>query len=94
MHRRENYNGAEALEFRPERWENLRPGWEYLPFNRVPRICLGQQYALMEASYATIRLIQTFPSIESRDDREWREWLTVTLASRVGCKVALFEKWT
>ncbi|OAP56739.1 hypothetical protein AYL99_08851 [Fonsecaea erecta] len=92
MHRRQDFYGPDALEFKPERWETLRPGWEYLPFNGGPRICVGQQYALMEASYATIRLIQTFPRIESRDDREWREWLTVTLASGGGTKVALFEK--
>jgi hypothetical protein len=46
----------------------------------------------MEASYATVRLIQTFPRIESRDDQEWREWMTITLASGTGAKVALFEK--
>lgn len=92
MHRREDFYGPDALEFRPERWETLRPGWEYLPFNGGPRICVGQQYALMEASYATIRLMQTFPRIESRDEREWREWLTITLSSGVGCKVALYEK--
>ncbi|KAK5308561.1 hypothetical protein LTR99_001537 [Exophiala xenobiotica] len=92
MHRREDYYGPDALEFKPERWETLRLGWEYLPFNGGPRICVGQQYALLEASYATIRLIQTFPTIESRDEREWREWMTITLASGVGCKVALFEK--
>ncbi|KAK6373919.1 hypothetical protein LTS17_007889 [Exophiala oligosperma] len=92
MHRREDFYGPDALEFKPERWETLRPGWEYLPFNGGPRICVGQQYALMEASYATIRLIQTFPRIESRDEREWREWLTITLSSGVGCKVALYEK--
>ncbi|KIX10328.1 uncharacterized protein Z518_01410 [Rhinocladiella mackenziei CBS 650.93] len=92
MHRREDFYGSDSLEFKPERWETLRPGWEYLPFNGGPRICVGQQYALMEASYATIRLMQTFAEIESRDEREWREWMTVTLASGVGCKVALFEK--
>jgi cytochrome P450 len=92
VHRRKDYYGADALEFKPERWEALRPGWEYLPFNGGPRICVGQQYALMEASYATVRLIQTFPRIECRDNREWREWMTITLASGVGTKVALYEK--
>ncbi|EXJ80241.1 hypothetical protein A1O1_08383 [Capronia coronata CBS 617.96] len=92
MHRREDFYGPDALEFKPERWETLRPGWEYLPFNGGPRICVGQQYALLEASYATIRLVQTFPRIESRDAREWRERVTITLSSGVGCKVALFEK--
>jgi cytochrome P450 len=31
MHRRTDYYGEDALEFKPERWESLRPGWEYLP---------------------------------------------------------------
>jgi len=92
MHRRKDYYGADADEFRPERWETLRPGWEYLPFNGGPRICLGQQFALLEASYCTIRLMQKFPRIEARDEREWSEFITLTLASGPGTKVALFEQ--
>jgi cytochrome P450 len=33
MHRSEDFYGEDAEEFKPERWEKLRPGWEYLPFN-------------------------------------------------------------
>jgi hypothetical protein len=41
MHRRKDYYGEDAEEFKPERWldnaetgqKGLRPGWEYLPFN-------------------------------------------------------------
>jgi hypothetical protein len=36
--------------------------------------------------------MQKFGRIESRDAREWKEWMTITLASGVGCKVALFEE--
>lgn len=43
MHRRTDYYGPDAEEFRPERWETLRPGWEYLPFNGGPRICIGRE---------------------------------------------------
>ena len=43
MHRREDLYGSDAAEFRPERWETIRPGWEYLPFNGGPRICLGRK---------------------------------------------------
>ena len=92
MQRRTDFYGPDAEEFKPERWEHLRPGWEYLPFNGGPRICLGQQFALLEASYATIRLMQKFPRIEPRDERPWSEWITLTLASGPGTKVALFEQ--
>lgn len=33
MHRCEDFYGEDSEEFKPERWETLRPGWEYLPFN-------------------------------------------------------------
>lgn len=89
MHRRHDLYGPDADEFKPERWETLRPGWEYLPFNGGPRICLGQQYALVEASYVTIRLAQEFKAMESRDPEPWQENLTLTLCSLNGVKVCL-----
>ncbi|OCL02187.1 cytochrome P450 [Glonium stellatum] len=89
MHRRKEFFGEDVEVFRPERWETLRPGWEYLPFNGGPRICLGQQYALTEASYVTTRILQEFATIESRDPNPWCEGITLTLASGNGTKVAL-----
>ncbi|PKY05653.1 putative cytochrome P450 alkane hydroxylase [Aspergillus campestris IBT 28561] len=68
MHRRKDLWGADADVFRPERWEeNSRHGWEYLPFNGGPRICLGQQYALTEASFTLVRLMQRFDALENAD---------------------------
>lgn len=89
MHRRPDLYGPDANEYRPERWETLRPGWEYLPFNGGPRICLGQQYALTEAGYVTVRLVQEFQGIETRDKGEWEESLTLTCCSRNGVLVGL-----
>lgn len=89
MHRRKDYYGEDADEFKPERWESLRPGWEYLPFNGGPRICLGQQYALTEAGYVTIRLCQEFKELMSRDSRPWTEGLTLTVCSKNGVHVGL-----
>ena len=45
MHRDTSIFGPDALEFKPERWDNpnLRPGWGYLPFNGGPRICLARK---------------------------------------------------
>ncbi|KAG9192422.1 unspecific monooxygenase [Alternaria panax] len=64
MHRRKDLWGADADEFKPERWDGRKVGWEYLPFNGGPRICLGQQFALTEAGYAIVRLVQRFEAIE------------------------------
>lgn len=65
-HRLEEFFGKDSNEFKPERWaENKKLGWSYLPFNGGPRICLGQQFALTEASYTIVRLIQMFPNLTS-----------------------------
>lgn len=50
--------------------------WHFLPFNGGPRICIGQQFALTEAGYTTIRLLQAFEAIESRDDNSYGEWVS------------------
>ncbi|KAK6581714.1 hypothetical protein PZA11_005411 [Diplocarpon coronariae] len=89
MHRREDLYGADAAEFKPERWETLRPGWHYLPFNGGPRICIGQQFALTEAAFTTVRLLQAFKGVEPRDDAPFTDLLTLTAAVRGGTKVAM-----
>ncbi|CBX99718.1 similar to cytochrome P450 alkane hydroxylase [Plenodomus lingam JN3] len=89
MHRRKDLYGPDADKYDPERWATLRPSWEYLPFNGGPRICLGQQYALTEASYVTVRMLQEFKAMESRDAEPWIEGLTLTLCSKNGVKVGL-----
>ena len=100
MHRRTDLYGPDADEFRPARWlddpstgkKGLRPGWEYLPFNGGPRICLGQQFALAEAGYTTVRLCQAFEGIEQRDFEPWIEGLLLTCASGNGAKVGLVPR--
>ncbi|KAF2835780.1 cytochrome P450 52A12 [Patellaria atrata CBS 101060] len=67
MHRRRDIWGSDATEFNPERWQGRKTGWEYLPFNGGPRICIGQQFALTEAGYVAVRLVQRFESIEGHD---------------------------
>lgn len=67
-HRIPEFWGPDFEEFRPERWSEPRPNshsWDFLPFNGGPRICLGQQYALTEASYTIVRLLQSFRDIEA-----------------------------
>lgn len=96
-HRNPKYYGKDAHDFKPERWEdkNLKPGWAYLPFNGGPRICLGQQFAITEASYIIARLVQQFPNIADHDPEvdtyppRMVSQLTNTLAA--GCWISLSE---
>lgn len=91
-HRLEQYYGKDSTEFRPERWaENKKVGWAYVPFNGGPRICLGQQFALTEASYVVVRLIQMFPNLASRDDRPYppRKNVQLTMCHQDGVFISL-----
>jgi cytochrome P450 len=95
LHRRQDIYGPTAKEFIPERWAPdspggpLRPGWGYIPFSGGARICVGQQYALTEASYTIVRMCQTFKELQSRDHGPWTEGLGLTLCSGEGTKVGL-----
>ncbi|KFY57448.1 hypothetical protein V496_06417 [Pseudogymnoascus sp. VKM F-4515 (FW-2607)] len=92
MHRRKDIYGEDAEEYKPERWETLRAGWGYLPFNGGPRICVGQQFALTEAGYTIVRLVQEFERIENRDPKPWLENLHLTLGSANGVHTSLFPR--
>ncbi|PYI24336.1 cytochrome P450 [Aspergillus japonicus CBS 114.51] len=93
MHRREDLYGPDARSFRPERWEeNAIRGWDFLPFNGGPRICLGQQYALTEASYTLVRLLQHFDRIENAAPavEEPRIMSNLTLSHLHGVDIRLY----
>ncbi|KAL8685743.1 MAG: hypothetical protein Q9218_007567, partial [Villophora microphyllina] len=98
LHRRKDIYGGDAMEFRPERWEGEKlanVGWGYLPFHGGPRLCLGKDFALTEASYMIIRILQEFPGIKlPKDDQGYptgqeKQELTIFLKSADGCKVVV-----
>ncbi|KAI4214642.1 MAG: hypothetical protein LQ351_002715 [Letrouitia transgressa] len=94
MHRREDLWGSDAAAFKPERWDGLQAGFNFLPFNGGPRICPGQQFALTEASYTLIRLCQTFDRIEcvqEEKERPWVESLNLTCAVTGGVNVRCWK---
>ncbi|KAB2576243.1 Cytochrome P450 52A9 [Lasiodiplodia theobromae] len=92
MQRRTDIWGPDAAAFRPERWEGRKVGWEYLPFNGGPRICIGQQFALTEASYVVVRLLQRFEKVEGLNvDGRTLHGLTLTSCPGDGVKVRLRE---
>ncbi|KAJ7853718.1 cytochrome P450 monooxygenase CYP63 [Mycena olivaceomarginata] len=69
LHRRHELWGDDADEFRPERWldpattakVNATP-FMYCPFAGGPRICIGQEFALNEAGFFVVKLLQCFKS--------------------------------
>ena len=68
------FYGKDADVFRPERWfepETRKLGWAFLPFNGGPRICLGQQFALTEASYVLVRLAQSYENLQLTENIEY-----------------------
>lgn len=89
LHQDKDVWGADADEFRPERWEGLKPLWTFIPFGGGPRTCPAQQLVGMEAAYVIARLAQEFSSIESRDEYPWTEAWRIGPHSKYGCKVAL-----
>lgn len=106
MQRRKDIYGPDADEFKPERWDPAitksynanKVGWAYLPFNGGPRICVGQQFALTEASYTIVRLCQEFVGVECRDldaegkPKPWVENLQLTLSSGDGTLVNMVPR--
>ncbi|KAE8144584.1 cytochrome P450 [Aspergillus avenaceus] len=92
LHRRKDIWGPDADVFNPDRWQNLKVGWEFLPFNGGPRICIGQQFALTEAAYVLVRLLQRFDAIhQSADPNEAAFGLTLTSAPGRNVVVRLHE---
>ncbi|KAL8647228.1 MAG: hypothetical protein Q9226_006518 [Calogaya cf. arnoldii] len=94
MHRRKDIYGEDAMDFRPERWEGPELddiGWAYMPFHGGPRLCLGKDFTLMEASCLIVRILQQFPNIRLPPGHavvptgEEKQELTVFLRSADGC---------
>ncbi|XP_014550459.1 hypothetical protein COCVIDRAFT_43025 [Bipolaris victoriae FI3] len=103
MHRRPDLYGMDAEQFRPERWDEEMPmynnptnaKWGYLPFHGGPRICLGQDFALSEAAYVTVRLLKRFASIKLPEGElaelvgVEKQQMTLVISIKEGCKVCV-----
>lgn len=64
LQRAEEFYGKDANEFNPDRWSSIKNASAFMPFLAGPRICLGQQFAITEASYIILRTCQMFPDIK------------------------------
>lgn len=89
LHQDKDIWGPDADVFRPERWDGLKPFWNFIPFGGGPRTCPAQQLVTTEAAYITVRMMQEFVSIESRDEHPWTEEWKLGPYSKYGCQVGL-----
>ncbi|EHK21754.1 uncharacterized protein TRIVIDRAFT_191943 [Trichoderma virens Gv29-8] len=89
LHRDPEYWGEDAAEFRPERWDGIRPFWNFVPFGGGPRICPANVMAVTEAAYFVARFCQKYKSIESRDDRPFTPVLHAGVSNLNGVKIAV-----
>lgn len=84
--------GDDPEVFRPERWEDRKAGFEFIPFGGGPRKCVGQQMALTEASYTVVRLLQRFDKLENCEPPgRIRLQHTLSIRSGTGAVVRLHE---
>ena len=92
LHRDPSVFGKDVEIFDPDRWDTIKPGpCEFMVFGSGPRACLGQQKALVEASYVLVRTALEFQRIESRDSRPWAAAERLTTSNANGCKIALIQ---
>jgi cytochrome P450 len=90
LHRDPTVFGEDIEDFRPERWETIKPGaWDFIGFGGGNRACMGQQKVLVEATYVLVRIAKKFSKLESRDSSAWEGELKLTCKSKNGCKIAL-----
>jgi cytochrome P450 len=80
------------LEFRPERWENglakQLPRFAYFPFGGGPRQCIGNTFALMEASVVLATIGQKY-RFELVPGHKVTPMASITLRPRDGIRVKL-----
>ncbi|KAI1818133.1 cytochrome P450 alkane hydroxylase [Poronia punctata] len=103
LHRRPDLYGMDAECFRPERWDEDMPlfrdrttqTYGYLPFSGGPRICLGMDFALVEAAYTVVRILQRYPKLTLPEGEKVelvgveKQQTTLVLQIAEGCKAKL-----
>ncbi|KAL4867309.1 hypothetical protein BDV12DRAFT_186826 [Aspergillus spectabilis] len=88
-------NYFDPAKWKPERWlSGWQPKpWHFIPFNGGPRICIGQQFAMIEMGYTVVRILQAFEQIQAVPERgesvvedpKMRFEVTLTPASKLNC---------
>lgn len=79
-------------EFRPERWESAEtaslPRFAYFPFGGGPRVCIGQNFALLETTLVLAAIARRF-RLETVGVPRLQPWATMTLRPPPGVVMRL-----
>jgi len=90
LHRNPKVYGEDMEDFRPERWKDIRPQWNYMPFGGGARHCPAQQLALHWVAYTLVRMAIRFKEVQNRAPvMEFVEKLKLNMESGNGVLVGL-----
>jgi cytochrome P450 len=94
MHRDPRYYESPG-EFRPARWvdglQKRLPRFAFFPFGGGPRLCIGNQFAMMEAVLLLATIAQRY-RLRLAPDARVTPWTGITLRPKEGVRVKLEER--
>lgn len=67
MQHRQDVWGDDVEEYRPERWEERKVGWEFIPFGMGLRQCPGREFGRVSVAYVMVRSLQRFDKFENME---------------------------
>ncbi|KAG8475413.1 hypothetical protein CXB51_032236 [Gossypium anomalum] len=95
VHRDKEQWGEDVMEFKPERFSEgmfkaTKDKVSYFPFGWGPRICVGQNFAMLESKLAIAKILQNF-SFQLSPTYTHAPHAAVTLQPRYGAQVILYK---